>query len=151
MSDSLKAKKHPSIGLLVVAAIVFVGGVFLGSQGLTCGSQPMSPGDRCVQNGKTRSYEDMKRSHEQLPVRFGFLAVGIALVAVVVGLRRRPDDPSAQAEWEENFAREKALAIENYLAGVPSEQRDARRLGIEAEFVRVEAEQRKKLGFPPAQ
>lgn len=149
MTTPAKAKKHPSIGLLALAAVVFVIGVFLGNQGLTCGSQPMSPGDQCIQNGEPRSYADMRRAHEQLPVRFGFIAVGIALVAVFVGLRRRPDDPSRQAEWEESFAQEKALAIENYMAGVPPEQRDARRLSIEAEFVRVEAEQRTKLGFPP--
>lgn len=149
-SGTPKASKHPSVGLLVAAAVVFVAGLFLGSQGLTCGSQPMSPGDRCFQDGEPRSYEEMKRAHEQLPLRFGVIALGIAIVAVVVGLRRRPADPSAQGEWEANFAREKALAIETYMAGVPPEQRAARRLGIEAEFVRVESEQRKKLGFPPA-
>lgn len=90
-----RARRHPSIGLLVVAAVVLAAG-FLGPQEVTCGSQVMSPGDECVRDGVARSYADEVRAHEQQPVRFGLLAAGIAAVAVLVGLGRRPPDPTGE-------------------------------------------------------
>ncbi len=55
----------------------------------------------------------------------------------------------AAVVWEASFAREKASAIESYLAGVPPELREERRRALEAEFAKVEAKERKKHGFPP--
>ncbi len=143
-----KASKHPSLGLLIAAAVVFAFG-FLGSGGpVTCGSVTMSPGDRCIQDGNPRSYEEMVRADEQTPLRFGLLALVIVAAAVVVGLTRKSAEPVEQASWEAFFARERALAIEKFLAGVPPEAREEQRRSIEVEFAKVEAAERKKRGFP---
>jgi hypothetical protein len=87
-----RAKKqlHPSVVLLVLAILVAGLGLGIGAQGVSCGGDKMSPGDVCVSDkGDRQTYAEIKKNAETSPVIFGSAGGVLALLAVIVAVRRK--------------------------------------------------------------
>lgn len=85
-----KKKLHPSIALLILAVIVAGIGFGINAQGVSCGGDQMKPGDVCVSDqGDERTYAEIKSAAEAAPLIFGSAGGVLALIAVIVAVRRR--------------------------------------------------------------
>jgi hypothetical protein len=140
-----KPKKHPVWGLLALAGFCAFG--FIMSLGaVSCGSETMSPGSKCVsyQDGYERTHEESSRDQEAFRTGFGIGAAVLAFASVVLGLRRRPSDPQPDRQaWETVFAQWKAQEIERLLALWPS----LNRAELEQAAEERGADYRKKRGW----
>jgi hypothetical protein len=99
-----KKKLHPSIGLLILALLVAAIGFGINAQGVSCGGEKMTPGSACVSDkGDRRTYAEVKNAAETAPLIFGGAGGVLALLAVVVAVRRKAA-PAPQPAPESNSA-----------------------------------------------
>ncbi len=87
-----KVSKLPSIVLLVVAVLLMVYAFTIVGGGVSCGSQTMTRGDKCVStsSGKSQTYEEVQESTRNRAIAFGAAGVLVAGAAITIGLVRRP-------------------------------------------------------------
>lgn len=99
-----QVSKRPHIGLLIVSALLIVVGFMLIQGDVSCGSQTMQAGDKCVSStsGKSQTYEEVRQADVAEAIRFGVAAVIVAGLAITIGLFRKPRRPSQSQTGSES-------------------------------------------------
>lgn len=78
--------------IIVLGIVLIVLGISAGNGDVTCGDRVMSPDTRCVINGDSKSYEEMRETQSinaiWQPAAGAALVIG-GTVAVILRIRRR--------------------------------------------------------------